>query len=127
MRPLASAEASTAAWRISVRCWTPRMWSSVGLAERDAERVPEAVEQVGLDAAAPHDLGGGVALRAALEHPFDGQQRQPALARRGAQLLELDAVGLEALEQRQARIAVGAVEAREQSLCLEVGGHRRRA
>ena len=69
------------------------------LAHRHAERAGSLVGEVGVEARLLRELLARVELSLAGEHALDRQQRQPVLRGRLAQLLEAEALLLEALQQ----------------------------
>ena len=96
----------------------------VGVDRGIAERPPGLLEEAELEPRLVRDLAQGVAGTLRLEHTFHGQQREPVLARRPAQLLEREALVLERAQQLEARVARRpVVEPVEQALRLEVDRH----
>jgi hypothetical protein len=86
-------------WRSASRRWSAN--TLVGIRHREAERAPLRLEELEVEAGLVADLACRVAnVRA--DQPLDGQQCQPVLGDRLAELLELDAVAVQLVEQRAA-------------------------
>ena len=94
---------------------------SSGSAHRHAERARRLVEEVGVEAGLLGELRAGVELALAGEHALDRQQRKPVLRRRLAQLLEAEALLLEA--RRSSSRASRSLGPVEQALGFEVDRH----
>jgi hypothetical protein len=96
----------------------------VGVGPRQAERLALAGDEVDRE---PDLLGQVVrrVLRLPAQRLLDGQQGQPVLVARRAQVLEGEPVAVELLQQLEPRRARVAVDALQQPLALEVDGRDR--
>ena len=91
------------------------------LADRHAERAGGLVEEVGVEARLLRELLARVELPLAGEHALHRQQRQPVLRGGLAQLLDAEALLLQALQELEPGLAVA--RPLEQALGFEVDRH----
>ena len=91
------------------------------LAHRDAERAGGLVQEIGVEAGLLGELLARVELSLPGQHALDRQQREAVLRGRFAQLLEAEALLLEALQELEPRIAIARPV--EQALGFEVDRH----
>ena len=94
----------------------------VGSRHREPERPSLGLEELEVEPALLGDLARRVA-RLGRQQALHGQQREPLLRDRAAQLLERHAVGVQPLEQRDPRLACLGVAAFEETFRFPV--HRR--
>ena len=92
--------------------------SGTGHALRAAQRH----EELRIDADALSDLPRRVA-RLAAHGALGADEQQPPVAAGGAQVVERHPLGLQLLEELQARLARGAIEPVEQAFGVEVDAH----
>ena len=94
----------------------------VEVGDRQPVRAAQRHEELRADADALADLARGEA-RLGAHRALGPDEQQAPVAAGGAQVLERHALGLELLEQLQARLARGALEPVEQAFGGEVGAH----
>ena len=99
-----------------------RAHDGVDVRHGDALRAPQRHEEVRIHADALSDLPRRVA-RLAAHRALGADEEQPPVAAGGAQVRERHPLGLELLEELQARLARGALEPLEEAFGVEVGAH----
>ena len=95
----------------------------VGIGSGQAESLTLAPQELEVDPGELGDLPGRIAPPATLEQALDGEQRQPVLRDRSAELLQPDSIGGQLREQLEPCLAIPPPGSLEQALGFEVDRH----